>query len=42
MLNNNWTKYEGNYVKDVKHGPGVITFLNGYWKGNFKEGQPDG
>lgn len=20
----------------------MITFLNGHWKGNFKEGQPDG
>jgi hypothetical protein len=26
---------------DMKHGKGIIYFDNGWWEGNFKEGQPD-
>lgn len=38
----NWIKYEGYYTRDKREGAGKIYFKNGCWKGNFKNGQPNG
>lgn len=38
----NWIKYEGFYENDLKEGVGKIYFRHGYWRGNFKNGQPNG
>jgi hypothetical protein len=38
----NWKKYEGEFMFDMKHGKGIVYFGNGWWEGNFKQGQPDG
>ena len=38
----NWLKYEGYYVKDKKEGSGKMYFSKGFWRGNFKNNQPNG
>lgn len=42
IFKGNWVKYEGYYVNDKKEGAGKIYFKNGFWRGNFKRGQPNG
>jgi len=42
IFKGNWIKYEGRYREDQKHGPGKVYFRKGYWRGNFRNGQPNG
>ena len=42
MFKGNWIRYEGGYFEDHKQGAGKVYFRKGYWRGNFKEGQPHG
>jgi len=42
IFKGNWIKYEGYYVSDRREGVGKIYFKNGFWRGNFKSGQPNG
>ena len=42
VFKGNWIKYEGEYVHDKKERVGKIYFKNGFWRGNFKGGQPNG
>jgi hypothetical protein len=38
-----WTKYEGDFKADKKHGYGILYLINGEkWAGEFKEDVPDG
>jgi hypothetical protein len=38
----NWIKYEGHYEQDKRSGAGKVFFRRGYWRGNFRNGQPHG
>ena len=42
VFQGNWIKYEGHYEKDRRSGAGKIFFRRGCWRGNFKNGQPNG
>ena len=42
IFKGNWIKYEGHFVDDKRSGPGRIYFRKGWWRGNFKDGQPHG
>jgi len=42
IFKGNWVRYDGYYVDDKRSGAGKIYFRKGYWKGNFKNGQPNG
>ena len=40
---NNGQKYEGNYLEDLKHGPGILTMSDGIiLKANWVKGKLDG
>lgn len=42
IFRGNWIRYEGHYEKDKRSGAGKIFFRKGNWRGNFKNGQPNG
>lgn len=43
LVDNFWTKYEGNFYEDEKYGEGTLFLSNNeYYRGFFKEGLPHG